>query len=248
MPKFVDDSVAMATHNIGGSTFAFTAADIKALGAEMYTLGVVVVDVSGSTAGYRKQMESALAEIVKACRLNPRADSMMLRVVTFDTQLKEYHGFKPLPNCNELDYVDSCVPGGYTCLYDAVYEAVHSCIEYGKQLSSHDYTVNAAIFVITDGEDNMSRSTAKMCKDAFAEATHSEALESLMSVLIGVGATGSLNSYLQAFKDEAGFQQYVAIGDADEKTLAKVGGFISLSMSSQSKALGTGGGSQSLTF
>lgn len=248
MPKFQDDS-EMENHQIGGSHFGFSATKISDLGASEYTLAVVAVDVSGSTSGFRKEMEGALAQVVKACRKSPRADNMMLRVLLFDSSLKEFHGFKPLPNCNEADYADCCSPGGTTALYDAVYAGVRSAIEYGKQLTAQDYSVNAAVFVVTDGEDNASKCTAKMVADALTEATKSEALESIMSVLIGVGTGSSvLNSYLDDFKQKAGFQQYVAIADASEKNLAKLGGFISQSISSQSKALGSGGASQSLAF
>lgn len=248
MPK-LQDNTAMENHAIGGTAhFNFSAARIDALGASEYTLGVVCVDISGSTGGFLREMEKALQEVVKASRKNPRADNMMLRIVLFDSKLSEFHGFKPLPNCNEVDYGNVLRPGGTTALYDAVYEGVKSAITYGKALVARDYSVNAAIFVITDGQDNASTMSAKMVKDALAEATQSEALESMMSVLIGVNTGGGLDQYLQAFKDDAGFQQYVSLGGADEKTLAKLGGFISQSMSSQSKALGTGGASKSLTF
>ena len=247
MPKFQNDP-DMENHAIGGSQFQFSAAKIDDLGASEYTLGLIAVDCSGSTDGFTKQMEAALTEVVKACRKNPRADNMMLRVVLFDSKLKEFHGFKPLPNCNEADYVNSLFAGGMTALYDAVYEGVQSCITYGKQLSAREYTVNAAVFVITDGKDNESTTSAAMVKKAFADAVQSEALESMMSVLIGVNTGSGLDSYLKAFKDDAGFQQYVGLQAADEKTLAKLGGFISQSMSSQSKALGSGGASQSLSF
>lgn len=249
MPK-LQDTTAMENHAIGGTAhFNFSAARIDDLGASEYTLGIVCVDISGSTSSYLREMEKALQEVVKASRKNPRADNMMLRVVLFDSRLQEFHGFKPLPNCNEADYSGVLHPGGTTALYDAVYEGVKSAITYGKALVARDYSVNAAIFIITDGQDNASTVSAKMVKDALAEATQSEALESMMSVLIGVGVSGGgLDHCLQAFQTDAGIQQYVGIGGADEKTLAKLGGFISQSMSSQSKALGTGGASKSLTF
>ena len=70
-----------------------------------------------------------------------------------------------------------------------------------------------------------------------------------MPVLIGVNTdTGGLNQWLETFKNDAGFQQYVAIGDATEGALAKLGGFISQSISSQSQALNSGGPSKSLSF
>ena len=106
-----------------------------------------------------------------------------------------------------------------------------------------------AVFVITDGMDNASNLPASEVKTALEDARTSEALESIMPVLIGVNTDASgLNSYLDSFQREAGFQQYIAIGQATEAELAKLGGFISSSISSQSQALGSGGPSQSLTF
>jgi uncharacterized protein YegL len=159
------------------------------------------------------------------------------------------HGFRPLPDCNESDY-DGCVPsGGATALYDAAYNAVNSVIAYGKELAKNDFDCNAAVFVITDGEDNRSSATCNMVAEALKKARKEEALESIMPVLIGVNTNqGNLDQYLTMFKDEAEFQQFVSIGNATEKQLAKLGGFISKSISSQSQALGTGGPSQSLTF
>lgn len=240
----------METHQIGGSNFKFSGARIEDLGATEYTLGVVVVDVSGSVWEFRAEIEGALKEVVKACRRSPRADNMMLRVVFFDDEVMEFHGFKPLADCNEADY-DNCLPdGGMTALYDATYESVQSALQYGQQLVDNDFDANACVFVITDGDNNRGKSTRKMVKDSLADARRKEILESIMPVLIGVNtdATTGLNQYLEKFKDEAGFQQYVSIPEATEKELARLGGFISKSFSSQSQALGTGGPSQSLTF
>jgi len=246
MPKFQDNG--METHNIGGSNFQFSAVKIDSLGASEYTLAVIAVDCSGSVAPYKASIEKALQEAVGACRKSPRADNLLLRVVFFDTAVHEFHGFKPLPDCNEADYV-GCLPcGGMTALYDAAYTTIKSATDLGKQMVAKQYQVNAAVFVITDGEDNASSVSRKMVADALTEARHSEALESIMPVLIGVNAQqGALDPYLDSFKTEAGFQQFVGV-TADQKTLAKLGGFISRSISSQSQSLGSGGGSQSLKF
>ena len=53
---------------------------------------------------------------------------------------------------------------------------------------------------------------------------------------------------IEDFHKAAGFTQYVELGSADEKTLAKLADFVSQSISAQSQSLGTGGPSQSLTF
>jgi uroporphyrinogen-III synthase len=85
--------------------------------------------------------------------------------------------------------------------------------------------------------------------DAFQGGVTSESLESIVSVLIGVNTqSGGLNDYLRELKKEAGFTQYVSIGKATAKELAKLGGFVSKSISSQSQALGSGSAGQSLSF
>jgi hypothetical protein len=53
---------------------------------------------------------------------------------------------------------------------------------------------------------------------------------------------------LEMFYNEAGLTQFVDVGDATDKHLAKVLNFVSQSVSSQSQALGSGVMSQSLQF
>lgn len=248
MPKLAQQD--MENHRIGGSTFGFSAKRIENLGATEYTLGTVIVDVSGSVDPFKKEIEDCVKEVVKACRRNPRADNMMLRLVLFDDRVQEFHGFKPLPDCNDTDY-DGCIKtGGTTALFDAVYSSIKAMMQYGTALVKQDFGVNAAVFVITDGWDNSSKVSRNMVEDALKDAVQSESVESVMPVLIGVNVdqNSGLNSALEDFKNEAGFQQYVAIAKANEKSIAKLGKFISQSLSSQSQALGTGGPSKSLVF
>jgi uncharacterized protein YegL len=239
----------MEEYQVGASNFKFSGKRIDDLGASEYTLVTLVIDVSGSVASFAKEIEKAVKEVVISCRRSPRADNLMLQVVMFDSHVVEFHGYKPLTECAEDDY-DGCItPGGVTALYDATYNGVKSMTQYGKDLMDQDFDCNGAVFVITDGMDNDSKLTQNLVKQAFTEAVTGEALESLVSVLIGVNTIADgLGSYLQDFKDDAGFSQYVAIADATEKQLAKLGAFISQSISSQSQALGTGGPSKSLSF
>jgi len=116
-------------------------ARIEDLGATEYTLAEIVVDCSGSVYGFRDPIIGAIKEVVKSCRRNPRADNMLLRVTFFDDRVQEFHGFKPLADCNEADY-DDCLPdGGMTALHDATYQAVQSAIQYGQQLVDNDFDV-----------------------------------------------------------------------------------------------------------
>lgn len=250
MPRLTDST--QISQAIGGTNYNFSGAKIDTLGASEYTLGVIVLDVSGSTASMRPEMEKALKAIVAACRKNPRADNMMLRVVTFDDKVMEIHGFKPLPDCAEADY-DGCLGrgGGTTALYDGCFTSVQSALQYGEMLTQQDFDVNAAVFVVTDGCEyprGNSTATPKMVKDALESGVREEKLESVVSVLVGLNASGHLDQQLADVKDQCGFTQYVAIADATAQKIAQLGDFVSRSFSSQSQALGTGGPSQSLAF
>jgi hypothetical protein len=195
------------------------------------------------------EMEKALAEIVKACKLSPRADNLLIRLVTFDDRLEEVHGFKLLEQCHLNDYQGVLRVGGSTALYDSAENAIAATASYGKQLANAQFTANAILFVITDGMDNASTGSARTVRQALTQAIAGESLESLVSVLIGVNVRDrAVGAYLQEFKKEAGLTQYVELGSASAKTLASLADFVSRSISAQSVALGSGGPSKSLWF
>jgi len=163
--------------------------------------------------------------------------------------LSELHGFKLLENCHLADYGGALKSGGTTALYDATENAVASTTNYAQKLAAGDFSANAIVFVITDGADNASKTSAKQVQAALARAIRSEALESIVSVLIGVNVNDmQVSRYLRQFQVDAGFTQYVELDNADAKTLARLAEFVSQSISAQSQALGTGGGSQPLVF
>lgn len=229
--------------------YGYSATRLEDLGAAEYTLVTIVNDVSPSVSGFVKEMEKCLREIVKACRLSPRADNLLVRLVTFHGRMEEVHGFKLLEQSNPDSYRKVLRIGSATALYDAAENAISAVADYGKQLTDADFAVNAIVFVITDGEDNASTLGIRHVREALARAVQTEAVESMVSVLVGVNVDEPrIGAYLQDFKNEAGFTQYVEIGKADAKALANLADFVARSISVQSLALGTGGPSQSLTF
>lgn len=245
------DSSTLIQHSLTGQPYGYSAADLSDLGASEYTLVTIVVDESGSTAGFKDPMEKCIRQVVDSCKLSPRSDYLMIRLVAFDHNMREIHGFKMLGDCDLTDYDDCLRPGGSTLLFESAQNAIQATAAYGKDLDENDYAVNAIVFIITDGMDNESGSiTSASVGDALKQAMMDEHLESIMSVLIGVGVGhyAGVSTYLDDFKNDAGFDQYVEIKDADKKTLAKLGGFISQSVVSQSSSLGTGSKSQKLQF
>lgn len=244
-------SEALVSHSLTGQPYGYSAADLDDLGATEYTLVTIVVDESGSTSSFIAEMEACIQEVIKSCKFSPRSDYLMVRLVAFDNNMREIHGFKQLVDCDVSDYNSCLNAGGSTLLFETAQNAINATADYGKDLSDNDYDVNAIVFIITDGMDNESGSiTSVSVGDALKKAMMDEHLESIMSILIGVGVGQyiSVSTYLDDFKKDAGLSQYVEMKDANEKTLAKLAAFISKSVSSQSSSLGTGGPSQALTF
>ena len=247
MPKLNDATVSQI--NATGAHYGFSATKIENLGATEYTLASVVVDVSSSVASFASDLTRAVKEVVRACKYSPRADNLMIRLTEFASDINEIHGFKLLENCNESDYTNALSIGGSTALFDASVNAVTATSAYGTQLSQSDYSANGIVVIITDGDDNNSTLSAKAVKAALQSAVKQEALESLVTILIGVNINDPYTGKALAdFKNTVGFTQYVELGDANAQTLAKLADFVSKSISAQSQALGTGGPSLSLTI
>ena len=242
MPKLIQDDW------ISGTTqgFKFSGVRPEKLSATEYTLATIVTDITGSVSGFETAILESVKNSIEACRRSPRAENLLLRLVEFNTNVNEVFGFKPLLDVKSSDY-NAPVCGGGTALYDALYSSVEASNQYAKTLSDAEFAVNSIVFVITDGDDNASRSTTKMVKDALESGTKNEYLESNMVVLIGLNA-GACSNYLKKLQTSCGLTQYEDAGSADEKTLAKLAAFISKSISSQSQALGSGGPSQTLVF
>lgn len=233
------------------SNYKFSAIPVDQVGASEITLVTLVTDVSGSVSPYAKRIEDMLKVVVKSCQSPkcPRADNLMFRLIEFSDYVTELHGFKPVESIKADDYTGIIKIKGQTALFDGTAQAVEATAKYGKELTEQDFTVNAIIFIITDGENNKPPFDASVVAKAVAESKQKEWLVSLTTVLIGVTDNNTgLSSYLQDFKDAAKLDQYVDIGSATPGKLAKLADFVSKSVSSTSQAITTGAPSQPLTF
>lgn len=241
MPKIVD----MMEKNIAGGTFGYSAVKPEKLEASEYTLVNIIVDKSGSVNPFERELGESISTVVDSCKKNPRVENIMVRVVLFNHELHEVHGFKMV---SDLDPSYTVNTNGGTALFDATYEAIGSTIDYASILvNDHFMDVNAVNFIITDGEDRHSKLDISAVKNKVEEIKRNEDLSgSIMNILIGVNDT-QCSSYLQRYKDEAELDHYLSIGDADASGLAKLAGFVSKSISSVSQSLASGS-SIDLTF
>lgn len=243
MPKLLT-AADMDTGTIPGlSGYKFSAVRTTKLGAAEYTLVTIACDVSGSVTGFRDLLVDTVKKAVDACKKSPRAANIMVRVIVFNHGVLEIHGFKPLGEIDVDQDYDVIRTGGGTALFDACASGIGAMTEYGRVLVGQDYGVNGILFVVTDGDDQNSTYPAGTVKEKAVEAVSGEVLESFLSVLIGVNAT-ALRNYLEAFRVQGGFDQYIDAGDATPGNLAKLAAFVSRSVSSQANALGSGQAAQ----
>ncbi len=253
MPKFLNQNAdgSMQNFTAADGSFTFSAVRPDALTETEYTLVSIVTDITGSVEPFANNLLDALKSAVNSCKKAPKSENILVRALQFNSGIgvKEIHGFK---NLNEIDVDKDYLPfncGGMTSLYDATFDAVASTVKYGQLLSDQDYTVNAIMFIITDGVDNASRVTPSMIRDQVAKVTKEEKLESMITVLVGINTQDGICSYvLNKFKDEANLTQYIDVGEASPGKLAKLCAFISRSISSTSTSLGNPNKSQQLVF
>jgi uncharacterized protein YegL len=240
----------METSNIGGGGkgFQFSGVRIENLGATEYTLVTIAIDVTGSTHGFSDDLRKSLIIAVESCKKSPRSNNLLLRVILFSSALvdniEEIHGFKPLSEIDPNDY-PKLNPGGLTPLFDAAYSALGATNAYSQKLMDQDFLVNGIVFVITDGDDNASKSTITMIKQEMDRGIQSEEIESCIGILIGIN-TQAYKDELEKFEKGTGMR-FIDAGEATKGKLAKLAEFVSQSVSSQSQSLGTGGPSRNIS-
>lgn len=254
MPKLMSNEASQALRTNSG--FSFTGTPIDKLGASEYTIVTITLDLSGSVGGWERKLEDCVKTIVAACRKSPRAENLVIRLVSFNDRTYEIHGFVELKNINLNDYDNKFSAGGSTALLDALLNGVESTGDYAKELAAKRMICNAILFAITDGEENSSSVATINCRNpvdaqkkiakAIAKMRGQEVLESFKSILIGIAdpANTHLANLLGDIKTNAGIDELVMIGNMSKGTLAKLAGFVSKSVSSSSQALNTGGPSQ----
>ncbi len=252
MPRLMDTEEIMQQN--GPGTFQFSGVRIDALGATEYTLVTIVCDISGSVAPFASQLLDMVKTVVESCKKSPRAENLLIRFITFNSEVVEVHGFRSMNNIDIDNDYDELHCGGLTALYDASYDAIGATVDYAARLvNDYEFDVNGIVFIATDGLNNQGSITPKSIADKMSTALQHEDIESFQTILIQMKTPNSpyeteINEHLKRFKDEANLSQFVDIGDATVDTLANLAQFVSKSVSSQSQALGSGAPSQILTF
>jgi uncharacterized protein YegL len=249
MPKLGNVADEMGVNNITGpGNFQFSAVRVENLGATEYTLVTVVVDTTGSVYEFKDELSETIKSIVTACQSSPRQDNLLIRVVTFDYDVDELHGFKELSTINVDGYNDLNI-GGMTALYDATGTCIDATTAYAHDLVDQDFDVNSIIFIITDGVDNASKfHTPNSICSSLKQVRRDEEISDMTTILIGLTDNNDqIKTLLENFATEADLTDFIDVGEANASTLARVASFVSKSISSQSQSL-AGGVSVPVTF
>lgn len=245
-------------NNVIGGHCGFSAITIDNLIESEYTLASIVVDVSASVIGFESHITKMLEVILEGCKSAPTSQNIMIRTILFSDSISELHGFIPVGDI-DASYYKNISANGMTALFDATKNGITSSLSYAKILNSSDddYTVNSINIIITDGVNNRGEiDDPKDIKDIIHAAKRDEALESILTILIGLqdsqiagtAYTNIVKRFLDDFYKLGELDEFIDAGKMSKDTFQKIAGFISRSISSQSQSLGTGGPSQVLTF
>lgn len=201
--------------NEGFNSFSSGNFDPNTVGSMTSTVILVgaVIDVSPSISKYVDQMNTAMSEVfMQELKSSHRKDDIMIMGVTFCEDVKVISGFQPILNLPD-DYLVVRPQGRRTALYDAVNVMLDNMSTYRKDLEAQGIEVRSNIFIITDGDDNISDyASAGKVKDFIDNLRKDEAWMSTFTFAVyGVGDDANFES---ACKD---------MGLDPSKVLAKVG-------------------------
>ena len=190
---------------------------------------VFVVDVSPSVRDYEDELNNGFNEFVQRMQKSHVADRLFVSTLEFNENINVKTGFQPIVNVSQTNFKAS---GRGTALYDATKAGLKNALDYRKQLEDSGIVAKTLLFVITDGEDNASRSYPSEVKQIIDDFMKEEKnAYSFQSILFGVNL--NLKDKFERAKQEMGIQNMAATGtSADE--IRKMINIISTSVSTTS--------------
>ncbi len=189
---------------------------------------VFIVDTSYSINTYVHELNSAFNEFVEAMQKSHVADRLFVSVIEFNQKVRVNTGFQPITSIAPMDFSKSI--GSVTSLYDAVKIGVKNAIDYRENLENSGVETKTLIFIITDGDDNNSNTSARTVKRILDGIKLDEQNAfSFTSILFGVGEA----SNFERARTEMGIEHLAQVGTSGSE-IKKMIGFISQSISSVS--------------
>lgn len=239
------------------NAFRYSAAKLSHLekvGGAEFTLVTIYSDVSSSVSPFKAEMAECLQRSVRDLKdwaeRSGKSNAVMLRWVTFASEVVERHGFRLLAECDPGAY--ALEVGGSTHCYEAAVKGLDALDDYATRLAASDWLVNALSIWVMDGLEYPGDSTYPLSRVASSLAAlkrKHEEIESHVSILVGVNTKDNddVKRGLAKFEADAGIDHMRTIEEANETGLTDLSGLILSSVSSQSKGIGSGGASVKLS-
>jgi len=189
---------------------------------------VFIIDTSSSVSTYVNELNHAFNEFTESMQKSHIAEKLFVSVIEFNSSINVTGGFRPVESIPLMDFSKKI--GGATALYDAVLTGLKNATDYRDNLENSGVETKTMIYVITDGEDNMSKNPPHIVKRMIDDINSEErSAFSFSSILFGVG---NQSNFAQAQKD-MGIEHLAQIGTSGDE-IKKMIGFISQSISSVS--------------
>jgi len=190
---------------------------------------VLIVDVSPSVNSYIKELNTAFQEFVEEMQRSHIAEKLMVSIIEFNESSTVRNGFQPIATIQPAN-INFRPCGSGTALFDAVFMGIANAVSYRTNLENSGVNCKTLIFVITDGEDNSSKTRASEIKDNLDKIIKVEkSAFSFETILFGVGN----DSGFEKAKQNMGLKHLARIGNTG-KEIRKMIGFISASISKSS--------------
>lgn len=243
-------SQPLASFTLPGKNYGYTGTPVDDLQSWENTLALGLLDESGSTGPFKRELELMVKAIVGGLAVCPKKDNIMYYHAHFDTTFREVHGWLPVLGI-DLDVYDGCwAGGGQTALYDSVIKVIEFLQHYAEQQAAKRYICNGVVYILTDGRNFIKtpghHASIPDVAESLQKALRSEILESLVTILIGINDDPATQADLKDFAANAGFTAYIPAAKADKHTLNKLAGVVSSCVISQSQKLGQGGPSDQI--
>lgn len=165
------------------------------------TLVCVVLDMSGSMATHKKPVIDAYNAMLSALAGAKAASTILVSTWVFADSATLLSSYEPVERKARLDGA-TYAPNGCTALHDATLGGLTGLVAYGQQLHDQGVPTRRVLFVLSDGEDNASRSSALQVRTATAAIARQEAFT--------LAYAGFGSSDLQQQADALGFPHAIA--------------------------------------
>lgn len=189
---------------------------------------VFIIDTSYSVSSYIHDLNQAFNDFTESMQKSHISEKLFISIIEFNDKISVTSGFRPVHSIPQMDFSKKI--GGATALYDAVLTGLKNALNYRENLENSGVETKTMIYVLTDGEDNMSKNPAHTIKRIIKDIKNEErSAFSFTSVLFGLG---NQSNFKKAQKD-MGIEHLAQIGTTGDE-IKKMIGFISQSISSVS--------------